>query len=124
MSLSKPWFVAETAYPFSGSSYVYENNKDVTNFTISDWTSGITNIKSEYAFTPSGQANLIHDLTAEVVAKGGKGVFYWEGAWVPNINVGWAGAGSLNTYGNQGFFSYDGKAIANLDLFAQMSPHF
>ena len=125
LNLSKPWFVAETAYPFSGSSYVWENSKDVTNFTISDWTtSGITNIKSEYTFTPSGQANLIHDLTAEVVAKGGKGVFYWEGAWVPNINVGWAGAGSLNTYGNQGFFSYDGKALANLDLFAQMSPHF
>jgi len=125
LNLSKPWFVAETAYPFSGSSYVWENNKDVTNFTISDWTtSGITSIKSEYPFTPQGQANLIHDLTAAVVNKGGKGVFYWEGAWVPNINVGWAGAGSLNTYGNQGFFSYDGKAIANLDLFAQMSPHF
>ena len=124
LNLSKPWFVAETAYPFSGSSYVWENNKDVTNFTISDWTtSGITSIKSEYPFTPQGQANLIHDLTAAVVNKGGKGVFYWEGAWVPNINVGWAGAGSLNTYGNQGFFSYDGKALANLDLFAQMMPN-
>ena len=124
LNLSKPWFVAETAYPFSGGSYVYENSKDVTNFTISNWTtSGITNIKSEYAFTPAGQANLIHDLTSAVVAKGGKGVFYWEGAWVPNLNVGWAGKGSLNTYGNQGFFSYDGKAIANLDLFKQMSPH-
>ena len=124
LSLSKPWFVAETAYPFSGSSYVWENNKDVTNFTISDWTtSGITNIKNEYAFTPAGQAGLIHDLTASVVSNGGKGIFYWEGAWVPNLNVGWAGAGSLNTYGNQGFFSYDGKALANLDLFKQMSPH-
>ncbi|MBE6133083.1 MAG: hypothetical protein E7178_00195 [Erysipelotrichaceae bacterium] len=124
LNLSKPWFVAETAYPFSGSSYVYENSKDVTNFTVSDWTtSGITNIKSEYAFTPAGQAKLIHDLTSAVVDKGGKGIFYWEAAWVPNLNVGWAGKGSLNTYGNQTFFSYDGKATANLDLFQQMSPH-
>lgn len=124
LSLSKPWFIAETSYPFSGSSYVYENETNVTNFSISDWTdSGITSIKSSYAFTMTGQANIIHDLTEAVVAAGGKGVFYWEGTWVPNKNVGWAGQGSACTWSNQGFFSYDGKALANLDVFKQMSPH-
>ena len=117
------WFIAETSYPFSGSSYVYENSADVTNFTISNWNTGDTNIHSEYAFTGSGQANLIHDLTAAVVNAGGKGVFYWEGAWVPNEDVGWAGEGSLNSWANQGFFSYNGKAIANINLFKQMDPH-
>ena len=123
LSLSKPWFVADTSYPFTGSSYVYENGADVTNFTISNWNTGDTNISSSYAFTPYGQAHLIHDLTSAVVSASGKGIFYWEPAWVPNASVGWAGAGSLCTWSNQGFFSYDGKAIANLDLFAQMSPY-
>ena len=138
LSLPKPWFVAETSYPFSGWSYVYneDTKTDVTNNTISMWTKfngdpeaekgevTMTHIVEEYPFTMAGQANLIHDLTASVVSNGGLGIFYWESAWVPNINVGWAGAGSKTTYSNQGFFSYDGKALANLDLFAQMSPHF
>ena len=117
------WFVAETSYPYSGWSYVYENSANVTNFTISNWNTGSTNINNEYAFTGSGQARLIHDLTAAVVSAGGKGVFYWEGAWVPNTNVGWAGEGSLNSWANQGFFSLNGKAIANINLFKQMDPH-
>ena len=122
LSISKPWFVAETSYPFSGHGYVYENGQDVTKFSINDWNPG-NNISSEYAFNAAGQANLIHDLTKAVVDANGLGVFYWEGAWVPNINVGWSGPGSLNSWGNQGFFSFDGKAIANLNLFKQMSPH-
>ena len=117
------WFVAEISYPFSGYSYVYENNQDVTNFIINDWNKSSYAINSSYAFNAEGQAKLIHDVTAAVVNAGGKGMFYWEPAWVPNINVGWAGEGSLCTWSNQGFFSYDGKAIANINLFAQMSPY-
>ena len=132
LSLSKPWFVAETSYPFTGSSYVYENATEVTNFAISDWTvdgtgqgevKDITTMKANYPFTPAGQAKMIHDLTYSIVRYGGLGVFYWEGAWVPNANVGWAGSGSSCSWSNQGFFSYDGKPIANLNLFAQLSPY-
>ena len=134
LSLSKPWFVAETSYPFSGGGYVYYNNTDYTSFSVSNWSTivnypdslkdgQIYGIRNSYAFNSAGQANMIHDLTASVVNAGGKGIFYWESAWIPNLAVGWAGIGSLNTWGNQGFFSFDGKAIANLDLFAQMSPH-
>lgn len=119
LSLSKPWFVAETSYPFSGRGWA----GSLTNFSVSDWNLGDTNIYSSYSFNSVGQANLIHDLTATVVNAGGKGIFYWESAWIPNANVGWAGAGSRNTWGNQGFFSFDGKAIANLNLFAQMSKY-
>ena len=126
-ALTKPWFVAETSYPYSGTSYVYENNYNVTNYTISDWTtsSGATyiDIKQQYSFNTSGQANLIHDLTEAVVNANGKGMFYWEGAWVPNTAVEWAGPGSGNSWCNQGFFSPNGKAISNIDLFKQLSPH-
>ena len=119
LSITKPWFIAETSYPFT----IGYPSKVSTNFTISNDNKGDTNIYTSYAFSPAGQASLIHDLTSAVVNAGGKGIFYWEGAWIPNSNVGWAGSGSKNTWGNQGFFSFDGKAIANLDLFKQMSPH-
>lgn len=119
LSLSKPWFIAETSYPFTVGWPEHVS----TNFTISNSNKGDTNIYSYYSFSPAGQANLIHALTSAVVTAGGKGIFYWEAAWIPNANVGWAGSGSKNTWGNQGFFSFDGKAIANLNLFKQMSPN-
>ena len=126
------WFIAEIAYPFSGDSWVYEESStkptsNVTDLTITNWTTssnaGCIAIRDTYPFTGAGQANLIHDLTNEVVSAGGLGIFYWEPAWVPNAYVGWASSGSSCTYSNQGFFSYDGKAIANINLFAQMSPY-
>ena len=91
---------------------------------MSNWSTNLTGIQDTYAFNSAGQADIIHDLTAAVASAGGRGIFYWEPAWIPNANVTWAGEGSKNSWGNQGFFSFDGKAIANLDLFAQMSPKF
>ncbi|MBR0294334.1 MAG: glycosyl hydrolase 53 family protein [Bacilli bacterium] len=128
LNISKPWFVAETSYPFSGNSWVYENNKEVTNFIINNWStnSDVANIETmmeNYPFTPSGQAKMIHDVTYSVSKNGGLGIFYWEGAWIPNIKVGWAGSGSPCSWSNQGFFSYDGKMISNLELFKQMDPN-
>ena len=123
LDIAKPWFIAETSYPFSGGAWVYEGQK-VFEAAISNWTSGLTDIKSKYPFTAAGQANLIHDLTETVVECGGTGIFYWEGAWVPNAKVGWAGQGSHTSWSNQGFFSLDGKVMPNIDLFQQMSPHF
>ena len=129
IDLSKPWLIAETSYPFSGLGYVYENDESVTNLTISKWYEsgwkwgGSTSIHTEYEYNVEGQANLIHDLTELVVNNNGTGIFYWEGAWVPNKDVGWAGVGSTCSWSNQGFFSYDGKAISNINIFKQMSPH-
>lgn len=120
LSLTKPWFIAETSYPFSGGGYV----TGITNFVVSNWSTDLTGIQDTYAFNSAGQANVIHDLTKAVASHGGRGIFYWEPAWIPNANVLASGEGSKNSWGNQGFFSFDGKAIANLDLFAQMSPKF
>ena len=117
LSIRKPWFIAETSYPFSASSWV---PNDETNFTISSWNTGKTSIVNSYPFTMEGQAHLIHDLTKAVADNKGKGIFYWEPAWVPNQYVGWAGEGSACSWSNQGFFSYDGKAINNIKVFDQM----
>ena len=126
LNISKPWFIAETSYPFSGSSWVYENY-NTTNLTITDWTTNanvkdIETMRTNYPFTPSGQAKMIHDINESVVRYNGLGVFYWEGAWVPNAKVGWAGPNSGCSWSNQGFFSYDGKCISNIDIFKQISP--
>ena len=125
ISISKPWFIAETSYPFSGSAYVDK----ITSFSIADGTLGLTSIRTDtslrsggYPFSVVGQAHMIHDFTEKIVSNKGIGIFYWESAWIPNANVGWAGEDSKNSWGNQGFFSFDGKAMGNLDLFAQMSP--
>lgn len=132
LNIGKPWFIAEISYPFSdskkGGSYVYEEvpgapTYNVTGGMIGTESSDITSIFSNYSPTPSGQANLIHDITDATINAGGLGIFYWEPAWVPNAWVGWAHSGSPCTWSNQGFFSYDGKAIGNLQVFAQMSPH-
>lgn len=126
LDISKPWFIAEASYPFSSESYVYENNFNVTNMAISGWTSdtdvpNISTMRANYPFSPAGQAKMIHDLTYSTVRYGGLGIFYWEGAWIPNANVGWSLKGTSCSWSNQGFFSYNGKAIGNLDIFAQMS---
>lgn len=128
LNLSKPWFVAETSYPFSGSSWVYENDFAVTNFIVNDWSTNaqianVETLRTNYPFTPAGQAKMIYDMTYSVNKYNGLGIFYWEGAWIPNAKVGWAGVGSPCSWSNQGFFSYDGKAIGNLDLFKQMNPN-
>ena len=122
LNLAKPWFIAETSHPFSGDTRDTWAGS-LTNFAINCTTTGLTNIKSTYPFNGAGQAHMIHDLTNLVVKYHGLGIFYWESAWVPCQNVGWAASGSRNSWGNQGFFSFDGKAIANIDLFKQMSPY-
>lgn len=119
----KSWFIAETSYPFTSQTYVYEDGADVTNFVYNGWNcdeAKFTEICHQYDLNANGQASFIHDFTNCVVSNGGLGIFYWEGAWVPNKNVGWAGAGSTCSWSNQGFFSYDGKALKNITIFNQM----
>ena len=126
INISKPWLIAETSYPFTGKTYVYENGHDVTNSVYNGWNMSdakFTDIYQHYNLDANGQAALYHDLTAAVVANNGLGIFYWEGAWVPNVNVGWAGSGSTCSWSNQGFFSYDGKVLSTINIFKQMSPH-
>lgn len=122
LSLSKPWFIAETAYPYTEKGFVYlsDTKESLTQF-ISHSKEGVqAGFLSDYPFTPIGQADFLHDFISDVYSKGGLGIFYWEPAWSVNRNVGWASTGSKNVQASMGLFSFQGKALGNLDIFSQL----
>ncbi len=82
----------------------------------------------EYPVTPEGQSDFIKAVmeTVSQVPNGhGKGVFWWEPAWVPVPGSGWAnkagweyvnekGPGG-NEWANQALFDYEGNALPALE---------
>lgn len=80
-----------------------------------------------YPITPQGQAEYTADLLRVLrnVPEGhGKGLFWWEAAWIPVPGVGWArqsgweyarekGPGG-NEWANQALFDYDGNVLPAL----------
>ncbi|MCC8066192.1 MAG: glycosyl hydrolase 53 family protein [Clostridiales bacterium] len=89
-----------------------------------------------YPMTPQGQADFMRDVIQVIrqVPNGlGKGFIYWEPAWLPVPNVGWANAASCeyiqepgpygNEWANQALFDYDGNTLPALEVireYAQM----
>lgn len=74
--------------------------------------------------TVQGQATAIRDIMAAVaqVPNGrGLGIFYWEPAWIPVKDAGWA-TGQGNAWENQAMFDFDGNALPSLDVFKQVRP--
>ncbi len=95
-----------------------------------------------YPVTVQGQADCIRDVVAAAVGVGAKGVFYWEGAWIPvgsdkatnepiweKYGSGWASsyAGSYDpddagkyyggsSWDNQAFFDFTGHPLASIDV--------
>jgi arabinogalactan endo-1,4-beta-galactosidase len=67
----KPVMIVETAYPY-GFVSVDSANNILNQDAISD----------AYPATQEGQLKYMQDLTQEVIEGGGKGVIYWEPAWV------------------------------------------
>ena len=122
LSLSKPWFIAETAYPYTEKGFVYlaDTDESLTHFVSHEKDGVQSGFLSDYPFTPAGQANFLHDFISDVYSKGGKGVFYWEPAWSVNRSVGWASTNSKNVQASMGLFSFQGKALGNLDIFSQL----
>lgn len=105
--------IAETSYGFT-----FETDALAVNtFTPSGTASPV----SGYPATVQGQAKMIRDTT-EVVSNlsNGWGVFYWEGAWTPTKNSGWADAASRASWANQALVSYNGKALASLEVYNKM----
>jgi arabinogalactan endo-1,4-beta-galactosidase len=53
----------------------------------------------------------------------GKGVFYWEPAWLGLPGCGWdpENPSSGNGWENQALFDFDGKALSSLDVFLEFS---
>ena len=105
--------IAETSYGFT-----YETDNMARNLFSA---TGDQKPISGYPATPQGQASIIRDITEKIAnLDNGFGVFYWEGAWTPTKNCGWADKSSKCSYANQAFFSYNGKALGSLDLYQQM----
>lgn len=96
----------------------------------------------DYPVTAQGQADCIRDVVAAAVGAGAKGVFYWEGAWIPvgsdkatnepiweKYGSGWASsyAGSYDpddagkyyggsSWDNQAFFDFTGHPLASINV--------
>lgn len=130
----KPVIVAETSYGYTvathqGASHIY-------NTQMEDAGKYITSIQ--------GQASALRDVVqilADVPNKLGAGVFYWEPAWLPVANAGWATAegqawsdfgdandsanvarynDGLATWSNQALFSFNGRMLPSLKAFKMM----
>ena len=67
----KEIMIMETAYPWTTL------NADNYNNIIS-----ISRIDPSYPATPAGQFEYLKALTQQIIKGGGKGIFYWEPAWI------------------------------------------
>ncbi|TPX08766.1 uncharacterized protein E0L32_009706 [Thyridium curvatum] len=94
----KELVVAETDWPTSCPAPKYAFPSDARNIP----------------FTAAGQATWIKAV-ADIVAgvKNGKGLFYWEPAWVHNANLGSSCADNC-------MFSRSGQALSSLSVFASI----
>ena len=86
-----------------------------------------------YPATPAGQADFLRDLWAVIrsVPGGlGRGLIWWEPAWLPVPGAEWTKPAGLayihekgpggNEWANQGLFDYDGRALPALELLERL----
>ncbi|MFZ4105999.1 glycosyl hydrolase 53 family protein [Flavobacterium sp.] len=102
-------------------------NKDIMIFeTGAPWTTessdGYSNIVNSYGnlnypITPLGQKQFFSDLVNTVYNAGGKGVIYWEPAWISSSLCDQWGQGS--SYENMSFFNFlnNNSALSIFDVF-------
>lgn len=72
--------------------------------------------KAGYPATVAGQAQVIRDVIATVAAVPnglGRGIFYWEPAWIPAKGAGWR-TGDGDNWENQALFDFTGRALPSL----------
>ncbi|GAB5557340.1 MAG: hypothetical protein SchgKO_15530 [Schleiferiaceae bacterium] len=98
-AVQKPWFIAETSYPFT--------------LSWNDWTHNLLGDESQlalgYPATPQGQVGFIEKIKSAVrTSNYGLGYCYWAGDWV-------AFNGPESTEGspveNQAYFNFSGGAL-------------
>jgi len=96
-------------------AYTYAFNANAENQFNSTYA------QDDYPVSVQGQANILRDVIAAIAAnENGFGVFYWEGAWLPVPNAGWASSKTKNSWANQALFGYDGKALPSLSVFSRV----
>jgi arabinogalactan endo-1,4-beta-galactosidase len=98
----KTVMVVETAYPWTA-----DNGDVYTNiFSAMDAAPG-------YTISKEDQLRYMKDLTQAIIKGGGKGIMYWEPAWITSkINDGW-GIGS--SWENNAFFDFNGNTLPVID---------
>lgn len=89
--------------------------------------------RTEYPMTPEGQSRFMRDLADVIrdVPEGlCRGFIYWEPAWIPVPEVGWASEAALrytgekgpggNEWANQALFDYTGRALPALGAMREL----
>ena len=117
---NKDLIVVEAAYGYTTANCDNAEN----NFTSKEADD------AGYPATVEGQANYLHDLLQVVtkVPEGrGKGVFYWEPAWLPTPGATWATKAGMkynsddwkegNARENQSLFDCQGKVLPSIKAF-------
>jgi arabinogalactan endo-1,4-beta-galactosidase len=97
----KEVMIMETAYPWTTSDADNYNN-----------IIAINKIISAYPATPEGQLEYMKILTQKVIDGGGRGVFYWEPAWITSEMKDSWGTGS--SWDCNTFFDFNGNVIAGM----------
>jgi arabinogalactan endo-1,4-beta-galactosidase len=101
----KPIVIVETAY-----AWTFDDQDGYPNIVGPSFT-----LPPEYPATPQGQALFVRDLLSLVARTPGglgRGVVYWEPAWIPG--VGWK-PGEGNAWDNQTLFDAQGRALESID---------
>jgi arabinogalactan endo-1,4-beta-galactosidase len=98
----KEVMVVETAYPWTaenadGYSNIFSRNESFGNYPI----------------TKTGQYQYLKDLTATIIAAGGKGIIYWEPAWISSKMKDKWGTGS--SWENNTLFDFEGNALPAME---------
>lgn len=98
----KTVMVVETAYPWTGTNIDSYNNL----FGPADSVAG-------YPLTIAGQYKYMRDLVQAIGNGGGKGIMYWEPAWITSPMKDRWGSGS--SWENNALFGFDGNALPAMD---------
>jgi arabinogalactan endo-1,4-beta-galactosidase len=98
---NKEVMIMETAYPWtSGYADNYPN------------TSNAAKLVNGYPATEEGQYNYLLALTQEIIDGGGKGIFYWEPAWITSNMKDLWGTGS--SWENHTLFDFQGEKLKGM----------
>ena len=105
---NKDVMIMETAYPWT------TQDADSYPNTIS-----ISKLASGYPATLDGQYSYLLKLTKEIITGGGKGIFYWEPAWITsNLKDLW---GTGSSWDCNTFFDFKGEVIQGINF---MTYHY
>jgi arabinogalactan endo-1,4-beta-galactosidase len=99
---NKTVMIVEAAYPWT------KLNADSYNNLF-----GATDSVSGYPLTAQGQYNYMKDLVQAIINGGGKGIMYWEPAWITSPMKDRWGTGS--SWENNALFDFNANALPGMD---------